>query len=72
MRVVGINRYPVKSLQGEQLTETTIDSSGLAGDRRWGIVENETGKVWSAKRRGGLLGRSVRPGWADHHPARRR
>ncbi len=55
MRVVGINRYPVKSLQGEQLSETTIDPTGLDGDRRWGIVEAETGKVWSAKRHGALL-----------------
>jgi uncharacterized protein YcbX len=59
MRVVGINRYPVKSLQGEQLTETTIDPNGLAGDRQWGIVETHTGKVWSAKRHGELLGASA-------------
>ncbi len=55
MHVVGINRYPVKSLQGEQLSETAIDEHGLEGDRRWGIVDIETGKVCSAKRHGALL-----------------
>lgn len=58
MRVVGINRYPVKSFQGEQLTEAVIDAKGLVGDRRWGIVDG-TGKVWSAKRHGELLGASA-------------
>ena len=72
MRVVGINRYPVKSLQGEQLSETTIDPTGLDGDRRWGIVEAETGKVWSAKRHGALARgqREHHRRGPDHHPAR--
>jgi uncharacterized protein YcbX len=59
MRVVAINRYPVKSLQGEQLTETRIGANGLDGDRHWGILDPETGKVWSAKRHGALLGASA-------------
>lgn len=59
MRVVGINRYPVKSLQGERLTEVAVDDLGLEGDRRWGIVDATSGKVWSAKRLGGLLGGSA-------------
>jgi uncharacterized protein YcbX len=59
MRVVGINRYPVKSLQGERLREVVVDDLGLEGDRRWGIVDAASGKVWSAKRLGGLLGGSA-------------
>ena len=59
MRVVGINRYPVKSLQGEQLADVNIATQGLTGDRRWGIVDVESGKVWSAKRHGELLGGSA-------------
>jgi uncharacterized protein YcbX len=55
VRVVGLNRYPVKSLQGEQLTQATIEAAGLVGDRCWGIVEAESGKIWSAKRHGQLL-----------------
>jgi uncharacterized protein YcbX len=59
VRVVGINRYPVKSLQGERLDEVEIDGGGLVGDRAWGIVDGETGKVWSAKRHGALLAGSA-------------
>lgn len=59
MRVVGINRYPVKSLQGERLREAAVDELGLVGDRRWGIVDVATGKVLSAKRTGALLGGSA-------------
>jgi uncharacterized protein YcbX len=55
MRVAGINRFPVKSMQGEPLTQVDIDAGGLAGDRAWGVVDRETGKVWSAKRHGELL-----------------
>ena len=60
MHVSAINRYPVKSLQGESLDLVDVDTDGLDGDREWGIVENATGKVWSAKRHGALLGGSAR------------
>jgi hypothetical protein len=55
VRVTAINRYPVKSLQGERLDAVDIDVGGLAGDRAWGVVGADTGKVWSAKRHGALL-----------------
>jgi uncharacterized protein YcbX len=55
MRVAAINRYPVKSMQGEQLDSVEIGPGGLDGDRRWGIVDRDSGKVWSAKRHGELL-----------------
>jgi uncharacterized protein len=32
-------RYPVKSCRGERLTAGTVEPWGLAGDRRWMIVE---------------------------------
>jgi uncharacterized protein YcbX len=32
-------RYPVKSCRGERLTAATVEPWGLAGDRRWMIVE---------------------------------
>jgi MOSC domain-containing protein len=32
-------RYPVKSCRGEQLTEALVEPWGLAGDRRWMIVD---------------------------------
>lgn len=43
-------RYPVKSMQGEPLDPAAAGERGLAGDRRWAVVDTETGKVASAKR----------------------
>ncbi|MEO5623764.1 MAG: MOSC N-terminal beta barrel domain-containing protein [Dokdonella sp.] len=37
-RVVGLWRYPVKSMTGEALEEIDISWHGLAGDRRWAFV----------------------------------
>lgn len=42
-------RYPVKSMAGESLERCAVDVSGLAGDRRFGVVDAETGRVASAK-----------------------
>jgi uncharacterized protein YcbX len=33
-------RYPVKSCRGEQLAEAQVEPWGLAGDRRWMIVDS--------------------------------
>jgi uncharacterized protein YcbX len=43
-------RYPVKSMQGQRLDPAAAGERGLAGDRRWAVVDTETGKVASAKR----------------------
>ena len=43
MRLVEIRRYPVKSLRGHSLTEAIAERAGLAGDRRWMIVD-QSGK----------------------------
>ena len=37
-RVVGLWRYPVKSMAGEQLERVDVSWHGLAGDRRWAFV----------------------------------
>lgn len=42
-------RFPVKSMQGEQLDEVTVTSRGVLGDRAFALVDKETGKVASAK-----------------------
>lgn len=42
-------RFPVKSMQGEQLQEMTVTEQGVLGDRAYGLVDVETGKVASAK-----------------------
>ena len=53
--VAGVWRYPVKSLQGEQLTAARIDLTGLSGDRRWGIRDDATGRILTARREPRLL-----------------
>lgn len=47
--VVGLFRYPVKSMMGEELNSSPVDERGLLGDRRLALVDVETGKVVSAK-----------------------
>ncbi|HLW90001.1 MAG TPA: MOSC domain-containing protein [Roseiarcus sp.] len=39
MRLVEIRRYPVKSLRGHSLGAGLVERIGLAGDRRWMIVD---------------------------------
>lgn len=60
MRVASLWRYPVKSLGGEQLDVADVLSTGLDGDRRWGIVDEDTGHVLTARREPRLLFASAR------------
>lgn len=39
-RVVGLWRYPVKSMGAEALTQVDVSWHGLAGDRRWAFVRD--------------------------------
>jgi uncharacterized protein len=50
MRVAELWRYPVKSLQGEQLGTAEVGEDGLRGDRRWAIFDLETGFGLTARR----------------------
>jgi uncharacterized protein len=47
--VVGLWRYPVKSMLGEDLTVTEITQRGVLGDRAYGLVDDSDGKVATAK-----------------------
>jgi uncharacterized protein len=51
-KVVSIWRYPVKSMMGEELNSSHVTERGLAGDRVYAIIDQETGKVASAKNPG--------------------
>ena len=42
-------RFPVKSMQGEQLREVEVTARGVVGDRAYALIDAETGKVVSAK-----------------------
>jgi hypothetical protein len=59
MDVVGLWRYPVKSLQGEAITVASVEEDGILGDRRWGILDERTGRILTARRRPELLGASA-------------
>jgi uncharacterized protein len=48
-RVVGLWRYPVKSMAAEPLVEVDVSWHGLAGDRRWAFVRDgvpQSGFPW--------------------------
>jgi uncharacterized protein YcbX len=47
--VVGLWRYPVKSMMGEELNAAEITDRGVVGDRRFAVVDAATGKVAGAK-----------------------
>ncbi|MDQ1444018.1 MAG: uncharacterized protein QOI20_482 [Acidimicrobiaceae bacterium] len=58
--VARLGRYPVKSFQGETVDGAEVGMSGMAGDRRWAVVDPATGKALSAKRDRRLLEASAR------------
>jgi MOSC domain-containing protein len=47
--VVGLRRYPVKSMMGEELNAVEVSEVGLLGDRAYAIVDLSDGKIASAK-----------------------
>lgn len=54
MQLTGINRYPVKSCRGEELTSAVVEPWGLAGDRRWMVVDDD-GQVITAREANRML-----------------
>jgi uncharacterized protein YcbX len=44
LHLSGLYRYPLKSAAGESLQETTLDALGVLGDRRWMVVDAESGR----------------------------
>lgn len=66
LKVVQLWRYPVKSMTGERVTETAVHATGFEGDRRWGVVDRETGRVLTAKREKRLLFASAHLSAPDH------
>jgi uncharacterized protein YcbX len=47
--IVALWRYPVKSMQGEELNASEVGERGLAGDRAYALVDAGDGKIASAK-----------------------
>ena len=55
MDVVGLWRYPVKSLQGEALDRAEVGPTGIVGDRAHALRDLATGVVLTARRDAALL-----------------
>ena len=53
--VLALWRYPVKSMQGETLTEAQIGPTGVVGDRGWAVVDAATGLGLTGRREPQLL-----------------
>jgi uncharacterized protein YcbX len=69
-RVVGLWRYPVKSMAGEAISAGEVSWHGLAGDRRWAFVRTaamRSGFPWLTLRERPQMHR-YRPSFVD--PAR--
>jgi uncharacterized protein YcbX len=62
MRVLEVWRYPVKSLQGEQVDSAETGTQGLQGDRAYALFDVETGFGLTARRQPQLLFASARLG----------
>lgn len=66
-RVVGLRRYPVKSMAAEALEETEVSWHGVAGDRRWAFVRDgvpHSGFPWLTLRQRAQM-HHYRPAFAD-------
>lgn len=66
-RVVGLWRYPVKSMAAEALTEVEVSWHGFAGDRRWAFIRNgmtQSGFPWLTIREREDMGH-YRPSFVD-------
>ncbi len=69
-RVLGLWRYPVKSMDAEELAEAEVSWHGLANDRRWAFIRDgvvQSGFPWLTLRERGDL-RHYRPSLVE--PAR--
>lgn len=66
-RVVGLWRYPVKSMAAEPLTAVDVSWHGFAGDRRWAFVRDgvaQSGFPWLTLRERGDMAH-YRPSFVD-------
>jgi MOSC domain-containing protein len=55
MRVLSLWRYPVKSMQGEELDQVSVDELGITGHRKWAVVDSATGLALTGRREPTLL-----------------
>ena len=49
-RVAALWRYPVSSMAGERLERAPVDTSGVVGDRIWGLLDPTNERIASPGR----------------------
>ena len=59
-RITEIWRYPVKSMGGERIRETSLGANGLPGDRAWAVRDEVRGGIRGAKKIPALMRCSAR------------
>lgn len=68
--VAALWRYPVKSMQGEELAVADATGRGIAGDRAYALVDRETGLVATSAKHPRKWGRLLECGAAFVEPPR--
>jgi uncharacterized protein YcbX len=58
--VAALHRYPVKSMQGERLTQVQVDADGIRGDRAWAVRDERRATIEGARKLPELLGCTAR------------
>ena len=61
MQVTRVRVHPVKSFAGNDVRSAVVEPWGLAADRRWGVVDEASGAVVTARERNGLLALHAEP-----------
>jgi uncharacterized protein len=64
LTLASIYRYPVKSCRGDEMQQAEVEPWGLAGDRRWMLVDDEGALVTARERRQLLMVTPVLDGTA--------
>jgi uncharacterized protein YcbX len=49
VKVEALYRYPVKSMLGDEIDAAVVGEQGFLGDRAYALIDQETGKIVSAK-----------------------
>jgi|KBSSwiStaDraftv2_1062776.scaffolds.fasta_scaffold1972566_2 uncharacterized protein YcbX len=50
MTAIDVSVYPMKSMRGMEVAQAEVEPHGLAGDRRWAVVDENGDKVTARKR----------------------
>jgi uncharacterized protein YcbX len=59
--VAAVWQYPVKSMVGMEVREAVLTASGMEGDRRWAVRDDERGGIRGARKIPSLMRLTARP-----------